>query len=101
MAVAVLLRSGCPATVAGLRCGTGRGVRKGAAVCGLGAASAGGESKQELEEVASREAAGQDLEGEASSEEIEVRVLVLFLCCCIAAGIVAWGVCVYIPGVDL
>jgi hypothetical protein len=51
-AAAVLLRSGCPATVAGLRCGTGRGVRKGAAVCGLGAASAGGESKQELEEAA-------------------------------------------------
>ena len=86
MAVAVLLRSGCPATVAGLRCGTGRGVRKGAAVCGLGAASAGGESKQELE-VAAREAAGRDLEGEASYEEIEVRVLVLFRCCCVAEGI--------------
>jgi len=62
----------------------------------LGAAAAaaggGGESKQELE-VAAREAAGRDLEGEASSEEIEVRVLVLFRCCCVAEGIVAWGVC--------
>ena len=59
------------------------------------------QAKQELEEEAAREAAGRDLEGEASSEEIEVRVLVLFMCCCIADGIVAWGVCVYILGVDL
>jgi hypothetical protein len=42
-----------------------------------------------------------DLEGEASSGEIELCVLVLFLCCCVAEGIVAWGVCVYILGVDL
>ena len=61
-------------------------------MCGLGAAAAaaggggGGESKQELE-VAAREAAGRDLEGEASYEEIEVRVLVLFRCCCVAEGI--------------
>ena len=47
------------------------------------------QAKQELEEEAAREAAGRDLEGEASSEEIEVRVLVLFLCCCVAEGIVA------------
>ena len=59
------------------------------------------QAKQELEEAAAREAAERDLEGEASSEEIEVRVLVLFMCCCIADGIVAWGVCVYILGVDL
>jgi hypothetical protein len=30
-----------------------------------------------------RESAGRDLEGEASSEEIEARVLVLFPCCCV------------------
>ena len=59
------------------------------------------QAKQELEEAAAREAAERDLEGEASSEEIEVCVLVLFLCCCIAEGIVAWGVCMYILGVDL
>ena len=59
------------------------------------------QAKQELEEAAARDAAGRDLEGEASSEEIEVRVLVLFLCCCVAEGIVAQGVCVYILGVDL
>ena len=47
------------------------------------------QAKQELEEAAAREAARQDLEGEASPEEIEVRVLVLFLCCCVAEGIIA------------
>ena len=47
------------------------------------------QAKQELEEAAARDAAGRDLEGEATCEKIEVRVLVLFLCCCVAEGIVA------------